>query len=109
MQSYLSFFIDTPQNVRIDNDKEIHHVGEEIQCLAEALPAASFLWRNDSCPVNTTNPEDEICGQIIADDAILTITEELMGYNSVKCVAYNEIRGEIKEKYLPIDLMVTGK
>ena len=75
-------FLDPPQNLEIDNEKEEYMPGEKITCSAEGNPSPTIYWKNEENDNEIAHP-------------ILDITTDMKGQQTYTCVAYNEIRGQI--------------
>lgn len=79
MISWTLFLPDSPKNLSISNNGNVHYIGEEIECLASANPAPFISWHQISPPEgNSTN------------GSVLLITATMMDYEQEwRCEARN--------------------
>ena len=69
-------------NIKVDQERDLYYLGEQINCTAEGYPPPEFTWIPEVSGVMDT-----------INGSVLTITPEMTGENQWTCEALNVING----------------
>lgn len=92
----MCFIVDPPESISITPNKQNFYPNESITCTSSANPSPVYEWRNAS-------------GRLLTRGAILKLTEDMVGQQTVKCIAANTIKGVRQEREQDFTIIILSK